>query len=319
MKKKGSAIVLAVLLLSFFTAIALAVFYLGGKKGERAYLKVIGEEVSNDVDMGSSLAYYDAYISEQFVRKGKVYDYTLHEKADDRDVYPAVSSMAVSTMSSVDTINYVSGDSAPSSPYYYLGIRLSSYINYFASSWDYTQGEEYKPYIAIDTFNKTDASNPILAYRNWQEDEDKVNRLWIYDGKWDDEKKEAMTVGGYRLEKLEIAKDEDGDGVQDSGEDLVEIYPDSDGDGLDDGSKVKDILSATVSSGYDSSWFIRATYVKRIRLDGGSDIGTADFKMQAVHKATIKFNDSDGDTNPDFEGLYADSGEAIEELIIERM
>ena len=41
--------------------------------------------------------------------------------------------------------------------------------------------------------------------------------------------------------------------------------------------------------------------------------------MQAVHKAIIKFDDSTGDGSADFEGLYADSGEAIEELIIEKM
>jgi hypothetical protein len=311
MKKKGSAIVLAVLLLSFFTAIALAVFYLGGKKGERAYLKVIGEEVSNDVDMGSSLAYYDAYISEQFVRKGKVYDYTVHSRAGDKDEYPALSSMAVSTMSSVDTLNYISSDSIPSSGYYYLGIRLSSYINYFASSWDYNLGttaNKYKPYIAIDTFNKTTPSNPILAYRSWQEDEDKVNRLWVYNGKWDDKEGEAMTVGGYRLEKIEVNG--------------VEIYPDADGDGVDDDLKIQDVLEDAVglsSATTSDSWSVATTYVKRIRMDGGTDIGKVYFKMQAVHNATIKFDDTDLDGVPDFDGLYVDGTEAIEELIIEKM
>ena len=317
MKKKGSAIVLAVLLLSFFTALALAVFYLGGKKGERAYLKVVGEEVSNDVDMGSTIAYYDAYISEQFVRKGKVYDYS-HARAKDKDKYPAVSSMAVSTMSSVDTLNYIDSDSVPSSGYYYLGIRLSSYINYFASSWDYNLGttaNKYKPYIALDAFNKTTPSNPILAYRSWQEDEDKINRLWLYDGKGDDDSSKAMTVGGYRLEKLEVVKDDDG--ILDSSDDgdPVEIYT----YGVTT-SKIKDTLSTAVGTDYDSSWLVRATYVKRIRLkDKVGDIGATYFKMQAVHKAIIKFDDSTGDGSADFEGLYADSGEAIEELIIEKM
>ncbi|ADO83596.1 hypothetical protein [Ilyobacter polytropus] len=322
MKKKGSAIVLAVLLLSFFTAISLAVFYLGGKKGERAYLKVIGEEVSNDVDMGSSIAYYDAYVSEQFVRKGKVYDYSLHDRGDDKDVYPAVSTMAVSSMSSVDTMNYVNG-STPKSGYYYLGIRLGSYINYFASNWDYrlgTTANKYYPYIAIDTFNKTVSSDPVLAYRKWQqEDDDKINRLWVYDGKWDDDSREAMTVGGYRLETLELVKDTDG--VLGSGDDgdPVAIYT----HGVTT-SKIKDVLSSAIGTDYGSSWLVRATYVKRIRIDGGTSatgtaIGTAYFKMKAVHKAIIKFSDSDGDTNLDFEGLYADSGEVIEELIIEKM
>ncbi|WP_319203707.1 hypothetical protein [uncultured Ilyobacter sp.] len=310
MKKKGSAIVLAVLLLSFFTAIALAVFYLGGKKGERAYLKVIGEEVSNDVDMGSSLAYYDAYISEQFVRKGKVYDYS-HAKAKDKNEYPAVSTMAVSTMSSVDTMNYVSEDSAPSSPYYYMGIRLSSYINYFASSWDYTQGEEYKPYIAIDTFNKTDVTNPILAYRNWQEDEDKVDRLWIYDDNWNKKEHEAMTVGGYRLEKLEVAEDSDADGVWD--ETMVEIYS---ADPDDTTSKIASTLSSAINA-FTNSWHIRTTYVKRIHLDGGSDIGSGYFKMQAVHTADVTFEDTDSDGK--FDSFQVDGEEAIEELIIEKM
>lgn len=310
MKKKGSAIVLAVLLLSFFTAISLAVFYLGGKKGERAYLKVIGEGVSNDVDMGSSLAYYDAYISEQFVRKGKVYD-SSHDKAKDKDVYPALSSMAVSTMSSVDTLNYVAKDSVPSSPYYYMGIRLSSYINYFASSWDYKEGEDYKPYIAIDTFNKTVSSNPILAYRNWQEDEDKVSRLWVYDENWNKEEDEAMTVGGYRLEKLEVAEDSDGDGVWD--ETLAEIYS---ADPDDTGPKIKSALISAIDN-FSNTWHVKTTYVKRISLDGGSDIGTGYFKMQAVHKADVTFEDTDSDGK--FDSFQVDSGEAIDELIIEKM
>ncbi|WP_372714821.1 hypothetical protein, partial [Ilyobacter sp.] len=214
MKKKGSAIVLAVLLLSFFTAIALAVFYLGGKKGERAYLKVVGENVSNNLDMGSTLAYYDAYISEQFVRKGKVYETAGTYKHPDIDSgvdsYPAISTMPLSL---IDTLNYAPNNTTPPSGYYYIGIRLSSYINYFASSWDHNLGDDKKPYIVRDTFNKK-FTNPILAYRSWQEDESKVNRLWIYNEKWDKEAPEAITVGGYRLEKLEIAKDEDGDGVQ---------------------------------------------------------------------------------------------------------
>ena len=314
MKRKGSAIVLAVLLLSFFTAIALAVFYLGGKKGERAYLKVIGEEVSNDVDMGSSIAYYDAYVSEQFVRKGKVYETDGTYKHPDIDgtvdSYPALSSMPLTL---VDTLNYAPNNLTPPSGYYYLGIRLSSYINYFASSWDHSLGDKYKPYVVRDTFNK-EFTDSILAYRNWQEDETKINRLWIYDGHWDASDPKAITVGGYRLEKLEIVKDNDGLGVWDSGEDPVEIYP------LDKSQKIVDRLNtATTPRTVDDAWLVRATYVKRIRLDGGSDIGEADFKMQAVHEAVIRFEDTDLDGSADFDGLYVDSGEAIEELIIEKM
>jgi hypothetical protein len=330
MKKRGSAIILAVLLLSFFTAIALAVFYLGGKKGERAYLKVQGEEVSNDIDMGATLGYYDAYISEQFVRKGKVYrTVTGSAHPDAEDSYPDMDDIKSRLGTSLDSLNYILENETPTSgDYYYTGIRLSSYINYFASNWDHTLGDAVKPYISRDTFNRTiDSSNPILAYRNWQEDEEKINRLWMYDGNSDDDDDNAVTVGGYRLEKLEIYKDDDytdgvADGDWDSDEDLKEIYP------LDE--ETNTIVTSTIKSTLDSktggsterkvydAWLVRATYSKRIRLSD-STVGEANFKLQAVHEAVIRFIDADDSGELEIDELTVDGGEVIEELIIEKM
>lgn len=311
MKKKGSAIILAVLLLSFFTAIALAVFYLGEKKGERAYLKVQGEEVSNDIDMGSTLAYYEAYMAEQFVRKGKVYS---------KSHAHYVSNKTYEVDLTTSETSYVTASGTPPTASYFSGINLKTYIDYFSGYWDFDAGyvgNDYIPYIEEDFVN-LNTTPARLAYREWAYDSDKLIRLWLYDGHYDDASPDAITIGGYRLEKLEVIKDDDGLGVWDSGEDPVEIYP------LDKSITIKNRLDAVTTGRTESdAWLVRATYSKRIRLSD-STVGQADFKIEATHEAVIRFADADvvgesGYGTLDIEELIVDSGETIEELIIEKM
>ncbi|WP_319371429.1 hypothetical protein [uncultured Ilyobacter sp.] len=280
MKKKGSAIVLAVLLLSFFTAIALAVFYLGGKKGERAYLKVQGEDVSNDIDMGATLAYYDAYMAEQFVRKGKVY--AKSHKPSGMDDYPGFSGF--------------------DSDKEYPGIKINSYIDFFASNWDYTKGETKLPTIESEFINVKTTPNR-LAFRTWNQDEDKIKRMWMQNVNGDADNRLALSIGGYRLEKI-VAKQ-----LTNPAGTSEEIYPAS------PSGTIYDILKSKTSGqiDLDDSWLLETTYVKRIRLNGSSKVGPADFRIKAVHTAVVRFEESN------FDNLVVDPGEVIEELIIERM
>ncbi len=299
MKKRGSAIILAVLLLAFFTAIALAVFYLGQKKGERAYLKVIGEEVSNEIDMGSTLAYYEAYMAEQFVRKGKVYSEDNPYRHSSTDVYPGFM-----------TAN--SGDD-------YMGIRISNYINFFASNWNFTNGGNKLPSIENEVIN---TNTPVyrLAYRQWAEEEEKIKRIWLFDGEWDEDDQQAFAIGGYRLEKLEarqltateITDNANVDYIIQNGEGVLDpVYP---SDPPVSGETIYDKLKAKTAGQMDTddAWYLKTTYTKRIRLSDDV-VGQADFKIQAVHKAVVRF---EGGV---FDDLKVDDGELIEELIIEKM
>jgi hypothetical protein len=272
--------------------------------------------------MGSTLAYYEAYMAEQFVRKGKVYS---ENRVD--GVYTSSQTYQVDLSSA--TTNYLTGSGTPSTASYFNGINLKTYIDYFSGYWDFdagSVGSAYIPYIREDYVN-LNTTPARLAYRDWTYDSNKLVRLWLYDGYYDDDSPGAITIGGYRLEKLEMYKDDDytdgyADGDWDSDEEPVEIYP------LYDGSitstTIKDRLdSFTTGRTENDAWLVRTTYSKRIRLSD-SNVGEANFKLQAVHEAVIRFADADiidetGYGTLEIDEVIVDSGEVIEELIIEKM
>lgn len=76
MKKKGSALVFSVLMLSFFLAISLNIFFQARKKAERAGVKVQGERTTNNIDIASSLGYQELKLAEKFVSEGILYSAT---------------------------------------------------------------------------------------------------------------------------------------------------------------------------------------------------------------------------------------------------
>lgn len=71
-KKKGSAMVLAILLLAFFMALSLNMWFISQKKAQRAGDKIIGNSVLTDIDGSSTLGYYEFYIATEYMTKGFV-------------------------------------------------------------------------------------------------------------------------------------------------------------------------------------------------------------------------------------------------------
>ena len=115
-KKKGSAMVLAVLLLAFFMALSLNMWFISQKKAQRAGDKVLGNKVLTDIDGSSTLGYYEFYLATEYMNKGFV-------TSPSAFVIPSVTT----TYSSLDA----SGNPVFSTTN--EGIQLSNEKQYFAS------------------------------------------------------------------------------------------------------------------------------------------------------------------------------------------
>lgn len=71
-KKQGSAMVMAILLLSFFMALSLNMWYISQKKAQRAGDIVVGNRVLTDIDAASTLGYYEFYLATEYMVNGFV-------------------------------------------------------------------------------------------------------------------------------------------------------------------------------------------------------------------------------------------------------
>lgn len=69
-RERGSAIILAILLLSFFMALSLNMFFIAQKKSERAGVKAKGVKVLSTIDGGAAIAYYELKKASDYVTKG---------------------------------------------------------------------------------------------------------------------------------------------------------------------------------------------------------------------------------------------------------
>ncbi len=185
MKKKGSALVFSILMLTFFLAISLNTYFLTQKKAQRAGVKVQGEVTTNNIDIASSLGYQELLIAENFVRNGFLYS----------GAHPSISgNFNNNTYTQTDgnffyldlsTGFYKSGEK-------YAGIQLNNFIDYFSSQWDYTAG--------------TVAGQKLILGEEIS-DGKAVNRMWQSAGipdklipLWDPSLAgSGISLGGYRL------------------------------------------------------------------------------------------------------------------------
>lgn len=69
-RERGSAIILAILLLSFFMALSLNMFFIAQKKSERAGVKAKGVKVLSTIDGGAAIAYYELKKASDYVTNG---------------------------------------------------------------------------------------------------------------------------------------------------------------------------------------------------------------------------------------------------------
>ena len=69
-KEKGSAIILAILVLAFFMALSMNMFFMAQKKSERAGVKAKGVRVLSNISGGASIGYYELSRASNFVTNG---------------------------------------------------------------------------------------------------------------------------------------------------------------------------------------------------------------------------------------------------------
>lgn len=190
MKKKGSALVLGILTLAFFTVMSMNIYYLGQKKAESAWDKTTGEQITNDIDIASSIVYQEAYLAENFVRLGVPYD---SDHPAEIDTYTVPSS-------DKNYFNYSDGTYSKK----YAGIQLNEISEYFDSNWDSTL-DDIGGYDGIDTqklIMSEVVENGKVKSRIWQSGgvPSKTTKLW--------EDPSLFSIGGYQLTNITLDDDE---------------------------------------------------------------------------------------------------------------
>ena len=175
-KKQGSAMILAILLLAFFMALSLNMWFISQKKAERSGDKIIGNKILTDIDSSSTLGYYELYLATEYVVNGFVTTpsaYTIPTVSKD---YTTESGLTVS----------------------YGGIYLSSQQQYFGSyvSSSGSFGTTVNAFVETETI-----SNSKLTGRTWQTVNSSSGGAIISELLWNNYQK---SIGGYSLSSLKI-------------------------------------------------------------------------------------------------------------------
>ena len=153
-KKKGSAMILAILLLAFFMALSLNMWFISQKKAQRAGDKIIGNSVLTDIDGSSTLGYYEFYLATEYMTKGFVTTGTYTVPAS--------------------TVDYTSGGAITPT---IQGIWLENEKEYFGSYLS-TSGALNSNSNALLKEDNIDSNNK-LRERNWEVTGGAiVNELW---------------------------------------------------------------------------------------------------------------------------------------------
>lgn len=176
-KKQGSAMVLAILLLSFFMALSLNMWYISQKKAQRAGDIVIGNRVLTDIDSSSTLGYYEFYLATEYMVNGFV---------------TSPSSYTLTTTNG--TMNYTSGTAFTTT---YEGINLENERQYFGAYLD-TSGSALST--SSNAILKEEViENHKLKSRNWATKADGITGSAITELWYDTNEK---SVGGYEITSL---------------------------------------------------------------------------------------------------------------------
>ena len=175
-KKQGSAMVLAILLLSFFMALSLNMWYISQKKAQRAGDIVIGNRVLTDIDSSSTLGYYEFYLATEYMVNGFV---------------TSPSSYTLATT----TTPYVISTSPVAFSTTYEGISLENERQYFGS-YISTTGALSSTANAI--LEKDEIVGGKLKSRTWNRTfaGAKITELW--------ENSTGESVGGYKIISLKV-------------------------------------------------------------------------------------------------------------------
>ncbi len=261
MKKNGSALILCILILAFFTTMSMNIYYIGQKKAETAGDKRTGEQLTNDIDIASSIVYQEAYIAENFVRTGFVYNYPedIEHSWDEYELKDGDNPYLNSSFSYVKK---------------YAGIQLSDISEYFDSNWDYTKGDKDEQKLIISEVVK----NGEVKSRIWQSGgvPDKMTKLWEDSGK--------LSIGGYKLKSIAYF-DPDNPGTVLDLDDLSEgkVY------------SVKAVFEKTVEmvgNDYIPTMSFKLTATETVNMDTslGTDLDKVDYYGQKISLEIEKLN-----------------------------
>lgn len=179
MKKKGSAIVFIVLLLSFLLAISLNIFFQARMKAKRAIVKVDGEQISNNIDIASSLGYQELKLAEIFLREGIPYS----------DAHPE----------SIDSYTLSNGNKLYIDLYTgfftnkYPGVNIDDFIDFFSSNWDHSNTLNQRLIVGEEI------SNLQVEKRTWQSTGigNLSSPLWLL--RFNNSTDTSKSLGGYSL------------------------------------------------------------------------------------------------------------------------
>jgi len=202
MKKKGSVLILSLLMLSFFMTITLTMYYMARNRNRRSIYKVKGIRINGSLDSGSAIAHYELYLADEYVSRGYPYSTSASAVAnyvvDDDYSEPSSTTQYTQEVTSGSDIIIM-----PKTDNHYTGVVLNNYNEYFASYWDSEAGtatipsttlgvtavQSIQPWIAEDKVVDGD-----LVSRAWMNNTgEKVIRLWT------EALGSEVSVGGYRL------------------------------------------------------------------------------------------------------------------------
>lgn len=206
MKKKGSALILSILMLSFFMTITLTMYYIARNRNKRSIYKIKGMRLSSGLDSGSAIAHYELYLADEYVSKGHPYDpaTTTSYGAYEVDEYTGSPSVTKQYTEEVTLGSEIIIQ--PMANNHYTGIVLNNYNEYFGAKWDITTGsamqvvsgssitpeQAIQPWIAEEKISTSPAG--ILLSRAWLNNNgEKIVRLWT------ESIGSGISVGGYRM------------------------------------------------------------------------------------------------------------------------
>jgi len=204
MKKKGSALILSILMLSFFMTITLTMYYIARNRNQRSIYKIKGMRISSGLDSGSAIAHYELYLADEYVSRGHLY--ATSSSAVENYLVNEYSQATSTTQYAIEVTPGSEIIVMPVVGEHYTGVVLNNYNEYFGARWDAATGSAMK--ITSGTAITSDqAIQPWLA-------EDKVingkivSRAWLNNtGEkiirlWTETTGSAISVGGYRLIEL---------------------------------------------------------------------------------------------------------------------
>lgn len=205
MKKKGSALILSILMLSFFMTITLTMYYIARNRNKRSIYKIQGMKISSSLDSGSAIAHYELYLADEYVSKGHLYatnESSIDYRGDN-----------ITYLAPTNTTRYISEivttDGAiklvPTTGKHYTGIVLNNYNEYFGAKWDPTIAGTEIEVTTDSSINDIDIlTQPWLA-EDKVIDGEIVSRAWLNNtGEkivrlWTEAIESSISVGGYTL------------------------------------------------------------------------------------------------------------------------